>query len=201
MSEIARQHGIPSPLARLAPTLASGLLLIAAAACASSPGADTDERAAPTRQVLRVGSTAAVEMYTEAGIGESVIMAPSEAVWEVLPAVFEQLEIPVNRRDVRVPELGNLGYQARRVEGRRMGNYIDCGTNLSGQLANLYEIQLSILTRLADGPEGTTVVTTTVDAYGEPRSTSGNQVHCQSREVLEKRVAELVAERLGVIGG
>ncbi len=148
-----------------------------------------------------MGSTAAVEMYTEAGIGESVIMAPSEAVWEVLPAVFEQLEIPVNRRDVRVPELGNLGYQARRVEGRRMGNYIDCGTNLSGQLANLYEIQLSIITRLADGPEGTTIVTTTVDAYGEPRSTSGNQVHCQSREVLEKRVAELVAERLGVIGG
>jgi hypothetical protein len=82
-----------------------------------------------------------------------------------------------------------------------MGNYIDCGTNLSGQLANLYEIQLSIITRLADGPEGTTIVTTTVDAYGEPRSTSGNQVHCQSREVLEKRVAELVAERLGVIGG
>lgn len=197
---IASQHVASSPSARLVPTLATALTL-AAAACASNTGSGTDEGPTPSRQVLRVGNAAAIEMYTEAGRGESVVMAPSEEVWEVLPDVFEQLEIPITRRDARVPELGNLGYQARRVEGRRMGNYIDCGTNLSGQLANLYEIQLSVVTKLSDGPEGTTVVATTVDAYGEPRSTSGNQVHCQSREVLERRVAELVAEKLGVIVG
>lgn len=200
MSKIAVRHTNQSP-ARFVSALSTGLLVLAAGGCASSSGSSAGEAAAPTRQVLRVGNAAAIEMYTEAGRGESVVMAPSDDVWEVLPAVFEQLEIPIDRRDPRVPEMGNLGYQARRVEGRRMGNYIDCGTNLSGQLANLYEIQLSIVTKLADGPEGTTVVTTTVDAYGEPRSTSGNQVHCQSREVLERRVAELVAEKLGVIGG
>jgi hypothetical protein len=82
-----------------------------------------------------------------------------------------------------------------------MNSYVDCGSNLSGQLANAYDVTLSVVTRLSDGPPGTTIVATTIDAYGEPRTTSGNQVHCQSREALERRVAEIVAEKLGVIGG
>lgn len=199
MKTIPQLHGRSAPGSALT-ALATLSLVGVMAACAASTPSDPPERAAPTRQVLRVGS-AAVEMHTEAGVGQNVIMAPSENVWQVLPSVFEQLEIPITRRDPRLPEIGNLGYLARRVEGRRMGNFIDCGTNLSGQLANLYEIQLSIITRLSDGPEGTTVVTTTVNAYGQPRTTSGNQVHCQSRETLEKRVAELIAEKLGAIVG
>ncbi len=200
MSRTTRHSPGPSTTWRALAAMGAGLLLGATTGCASSPAPEPADRGGPTRQVLRVGS-AAVEMHTEAGVGQSVIMAPSDKVWQVLPSVFEQLEIPITRRDSRVPEIGNLGYWARRVEGRRMGNFVDCGTNLSGQLANLYEIQLSIVTRLSDGPEGTTVVTTTVDAYGQPRTTSGNQVHCQSRETLEKRVAELLGEKLGAIVG
>ncbi|MEJ2205378.1 MAG: hypothetical protein P8170_14870 [Gemmatimonadota bacterium] len=199
MTTISQPRRRPAPGSALA-ALATGFLVGVTAACASSPSSDPPDRAAPTRQVLRVGN-ASVEMYTQAGVGQSVVLAPTDKVWQVLPSVFEELEIPVTRLDPRVPEIGNPGYWARRIEGRRMGNYLDCGTNLSGQLANLYEIRLSVVTTLSAGPEGSTVVTTTVDAYGKPRTTSGNQVHCQSREALEKRVAELSAEKLGVIVG
>lgn len=181
---------------RAVATLASIGLIGASIGCASS--SDPPTRAAPTRSVMRIGNEAPIEMYTEPGRGESVVLAPSPDVWKVLSDVFEQLEIPVTRSDPRVPEIGNLGYPARRIEGKRMGTYIDCGTNLGGQLANSYEITLSVMTRLTDGPTGTTVVTTIVDANGVPRATSGNQVHCQSREVLERRVAEIIAEKLGV---
>ena len=151
--------------------------------------------------MVRIGTSAPIEMYTEAGRGESAVLAPSQDVWRILADVVERLEIPVTRRDPRSMEMGNLGYQTRRVEGKRMASYIDCGSNLSGRLANSYDITLSVMTRLTNGAEGTTIVTTTVDAYGKPRATSGNQVHCQSREVLEQRVPELIAEMLGVPGG
>ena len=36
-----------------------------------------------------------------------------------------------------------------------------------------------------------------VDAFARARTTSGNQVHCQSREVLESEIVRLVAGRLG----
>ena len=179
--------------------LAFLLLTVAAAGCASSTSEPT--RAAPTRTSVRIGNEAPIEMYTEAGRGESTVLAPSADVWGVLASVFEQLEIPVTRSDHRIPEMGNLGYRARRVEGKRMSSYLDCGTNLGGQLANQYDITLSVITRLSDGPTGTTIVVTTVDAYGEPRATSGNQVHCQTRDALEDRISELIAEKLGVIRG
>jgi len=173
--------------------------LVATAACASSSG--PTDTPAPTRSVVRVGSSTAIELHTEAGLGTSTVLAPSADVWAVLPAVFEQLDIPVTRSMPSIPEMGNMGYLARRVEGKRMNSYVDCGSNLSGQLANSYDITLSVVTRLSDGPPGTTIVATTIDAYGEPRTTSGNPVHCQSRAVLERRIAEIVAEKLGVIGG
>jgi hypothetical protein len=198
MKTIPQPH-IHSPPGSASRVLATTFLVGVVSACASSSSAPPD-RAAPTRQVLRVGN-AAVEMYTQAGVGQTVVLAPTEQVWQVLPSVFEQLEIPVTQLDPRVPEIGNVGYWARRIEGRRMGSYIDCGTNLSGQIANLYEIRLSVVTTLSAGPEGSTVVTTTVDAYGKPRTTSGNQVHCQSRQALEERIAEIIADKLGVTAG
>ena len=179
--------------------LAAVLLLSATSACASS--SDPPGRAVPQRSVVRLGNAATVEMYNEAGMGESTILAPSRDVWRVLTDVYERLEIPVTKRTPSMLEMGNLGYKARRVEGRRMSRYVDCGSNLTGQLANSYEVTLSVITRLTDGPEGATVVTTTVDAFGKPRGTSGNEVHCQSRQTLEKRVPELIAEMLGVIVG
>jgi hypothetical protein len=154
----------------------------------------------PERTTLRVGNAAPIEMYTEAGRGERTVRMAADSVWKVLPEVFEALDIPVTRSVPHLMEMGNLGYVARRVEGKRMNNYVDCGTNLSGQLANLYEVTLSVVVRLTEDPNGGgTVVQTVVDAYGQPTSTSGNQVHCHSRETLEERVGELVWEKLRIL--
>lgn len=176
-----------------------GLTLLGAAACGGGSGpAATDAPMSP-RSTLRVGSAAPIEMYTEAGRGSMTVPMPADSVWEVLPEVFEALEIPVTRRVPSPREMGNLGFVARRVEGKRMNAWVDCGSNLSGQLANLYEVTLSIVVRLQEAEAGGTLVQTVVDAHGRPRSTSGNQVHCQSRETLEERVGQLVVEKLRIL--
>jgi hypothetical protein len=93
--------------------------------------------------------------------------------------------------------LGNSGFTARNLDGERMSHYLDCGRSNSGPRANLYDVTLTISTRVADSPDSEAVLATTVDAWAKPRMTNGNPVHCLSKTTLEQRLAEVVAERLG----
>ena len=140
---------------------------------------------------------AGVEIFTEPGVGARTINAESADVWAILPRVYRQLQIPVSLTDPGLKELGNRGYRAHRVEGDRMSKYVRCGTGMTRSLADEYDITLSVVTRLTDEPGGRTKVLTTVDAIGRPRAARGNPVRCESAGVLELRVAQLVAERLG----
>ncbi len=157
-------------------------------------------RPEPDRTMLRMYGFQAVEHYTEANrVADTLPVEPAD-VWAVLPAVYEQLGVPVSDTAPALMELGNPGYRTRRVEGRRMGSYVDCGVTHSGTLANLYEITLTVVSRAATAPEGGTVLTTTVDAWGRQTATSGNPVHCSSKGELEGRIVALVGEMLGLPG-
>ncbi len=183
----------------------SAVLLVPAAllpvwwGCASG-GSGGGEDATPTpaqvRSVVRVEGYAPVEIFNEPGVGVRTIAVETRTAWRALGGVYEQMGIPVTQSDPRSMQLGNPGYLARRVDGDRMNSFIDCGSDFSGPLANQYDITLSVVTRLTSkGPESTEVLTM-MDAYGKPRAVSGNSIHCQSRGVLEMRVAQKVADAL-----
>lgn len=185
--------------------LLTAAVLASSVACASSgsgsAGADADDSPplpAQTRNVLRVADYAPVEIYNEPGVGVRVVAASARNAWGVLGGVYEQMGIPVTQANPRAMQLGNPGYRARRVEGDRMNTFIDCGSDFSGPLANQYDITLSITTKLTPKDDESTEVLTVMDAYGRPQAVSGNPIHCQSRGVLEMRVAQAVAEALGV---
>lgn len=177
---------------------------VGTAGCASgssgSANAENDRPVVPDerRTILRVGNYERLELFSEPGVGVRTINVAAEVAWRALGGVYVELGIPVTSTNPQTMQIGNPGYSARRVGGDRMNTFVDCGSDLSGPLANQYEITLSISTRLtAKGPEETEVLTT-VDAFGEPRAVSGNMVHCGSRGVLELRVAQEVAEALGI---
>ncbi len=183
-----------SPSLRIALAL---LMVSTLGACASSgPGAAS--RPSPQRSMVEGGGFGGIELFTEPGVGERTIDAASADVWEILPSVFEQLQIPITLSDPGKKELGNQGYRARRIEGARMSKYFRCGTGMLGALADEYNITLSIVTRLTDAPGGGTRILTVVDAIGRPRATSGNPLRCESSGVLELRMAQLIAEMSGV---
>lgn len=175
------------------PGAARLVLPLVLAACAA-PAAQEPGRPAPQPSVLHVGGER-LEMHTEAGMSERTFGTPAERVWSVLPAVFEQLDIPVTLREGGT-QMGNAGYSAQRVEGKRMSTWIDCGTSLNGVLANAYSITLQVVVTLQPRGQQDTRVTAYVDALGQPRSTSGVPAHCNSKGTLEPRILELVAERL-----
>jgi len=137
-----------------------------------------------------------MEIRTQVSVGQRSFGVRADQVWAVLPQVFEQLDIPVTTQNRAALQMGNAGYVARRVEGKRMSTYLDCGTSLSGVLADAYDITLQLFVQLRPTSEADTEVTVTIDGLGEPRSTSGTPVHCSSKKVLEDRVTELVAEAL-----
>lgn len=179
----------------------AGLVAAAAAGCASGGGGGANEDTTPLpeqrRNVMRIAGYQPVELYNEAGVGVRTLEVAAETVWSVVGGVYAQMEIPVEESDPRVMQLGNPGYAARRIEGDRMNTFVDCGSNLAGPMANQYDITLAVVTKLTSkGPESTEILTM-VDAYGRPRAVSGNPIHCQSRGVLEQRVAQRIAEALG----
>ncbi|MEZ4416255.1 MAG: hypothetical protein R3E10_10970 [Gemmatimonadota bacterium] len=176
------------PLAALTP-----LVLLAACAGGRAPGSSGP---APTESTLRIGSSGRIEMRTEVSVGERSFGVPADGVWEVLPEVFEHLDVPVTIQDRAALQTGNAGYLARRVEGKRLSTYLDCGISLSGVLADVYDVTLQLLVQLRPTGASDTDVVVTIDGLAEPRSTSGTPVHCTSKKVLEERFTELVAEAL-----
>lgn len=187
----------------LLPTVAVVVTASAIGCASGSSGAGNsgnDAMAIPdqTRTVMRIGNYAPVEMWTEPGVGARTIQVAPELAWRVLGGVYSEMNIPVTATNPQAMQLGNGGYPARRIGGKRMNSFIDCGSDLSGPLANQLEITLTITTKLTAKEEGATEVLTTLDAWGEPRAVSGNPMHCQSRGVLELDIAKAVAEALGV---
>lgn len=196
---VLREDGIRTRLGML---MTAVFLAVTAAGCASGSGEGANDDGTPLpeqrRNVLRVAGYQAVEIYNEAGIGVRTLEMAAATVWGVVGGVYAQMEIPVEQSDPRVMQIGNQGYSARRIERDRMNTFVDCGSDLAGPLANQYDITLAVVTRLtAKGPESTEILTM-VDAYGRPRAVSGNPLHCQSRGELEKRIAQRIAEALGV---
>jgi hypothetical protein len=132
-------------------------------------------------------------MYNEPGVGSRLVDVPLDSVWLALPRVYELLGIPDAGADSEQMTFGNPGYRARRVEGKRLSNYIDCGMGSTAiPKADDYQVTLSVLTRLTPGEDGGTMVVTTLEATGKPRAVSGNPLYCQSKGTLEKRLGDLV---------
>ena len=165
-------------------------------ACASSgagvsgPGRTTVSVIAPS------GATRSIEISPTTFVNESILAATPTQVWTVLPAVFDQLQVEVTTVDSRSRVMGNAGYLARRVEGKRLSIYLECGSDFTGPYANQHDVTLSLMVQLTNAPENETVVTTVVNASAKPRAVSGTRLQCTSKRSLERRVVELIAEKL-----
>ena len=109
---------------------------------------------------------------------------------------FETLNLETPTVDARAFSIGNRGCRARRIEGKRLSTYLQCGSSISRPNADQYEVTLQRMVQLLDAPGGSTTVRTTLDAYARSRSSSVNAIHCTSKGRFERRVVELIREEL-----
>jgi hypothetical protein len=138
-----------------------------------------------------------VDLRHESTVGERAVDGTVTEVWAILPAVFEQLEIATTTIDPSEGVMGNASYRARRIEGRRMSDFLDCGRAMGREYADSYAVTLGVLVQLVTSPDGRTLVRTILDAYARDPSMSSGSVHCITWGSLERRIGDLVVEWLG----
>ncbi len=156
----------------------------------SPPGPDTVSR-------VYIPGGSGTEMHHEPGRAARFVLAPLDSVWLALPQVYDLLGISEVGAAPEEKLFGSRGFRVRRIEGKRLSTYLDCGSGATAvPRADDYEVTLSVLTSLSQPATGGTTVLTTVDATAKPRAVASNPVHCSSEGTLELRLWELLVEAL-----
>jgi hypothetical protein len=170
--------------------------LVAAAGCAGSnptPGAATPEQ----RVVVpgaggAAGGNAALNVVPSSGLSTHQFAHPIDAVWKVLPAVFDSVSVPVGLLDPTTHTIGNRGFKLRGKLGKvPLGRYIDCGTTQIGPNAESYDITLTLTAALMPAPGGGTSMSINMEASAKPLAFAQEPFRCGTKAALEKRVVDL----------
>lgn len=184
-----------------AAALAATLVLVPIATACASPGPEgprPDERG-----TMRIGGSASanVEITRTLSAYEDADPVDPARAWEALPLVYRALGLPVNQRDAAAHRLGVAAFRPRRIEDQPLSRYLECGRGITaGPLADAYQVDLWVDTRVVPDPAGagTATLATSVTANATPVANQGNTVTCESTGKLERRIAELVHQRLAI---
>jgi hypothetical protein len=182
--------------------LISGALLLAGCAGAGGPVSG----ASPQTTAISIGgdattgagSTVLVTSHREMRGSTHRVEAMIDEVWRVLPAVYQELGVPVGTVNTATRTLGNSDVTLNRtLAGDRVSRYLNCGSGQTGQpLADQYRVQATLLTVLHPEADGTTRVETRLNGTAANRATSGNAIACGTTGRLEARIAQALALRV-----
>ena len=164
--------------------------------CASSSTPSTAS-ARPATQTVVGGSAGSMTIANSTSSNVSRLAYAPDAVWRILPSVFDSVGITVNTIDPARKTIGNAQYKIRQRLGKSpLSRYLDCGSSQIGPNADSYDVLLTVLSTVApEGASGATL-TTVVEAQAKPVTYSQGYLRCSSRGGIEKSIADLVNARL-----
>ena len=144
--------------------------------------------------VTAAGSEARTSVATS---NVTTVTADLATTWRAMPAAFDSLKIPITSVDPAAHTIGNGEMQLRRRLGAvPLREYLNCGYTQNVPNTETYDVHISVMSQLTPAG-GATAVTTTVQGYARPVSTSGESVRCSSTGGLEIRLGALVAAAVG----
>ena len=184
---------------------AAVLLAWLATACASGgTAAGGSGEVVQTQRPVETGATGSgvpatlLRGVTEDYVRKTTIEATPEAVWGILPAVYEEFKLPANTLVAAERRIGvQTGRFRERVAGERAARVVSCGTASDGrEAADSYELSLDVVTTVAAAPGGGSELRTVVSGFAKPVFTSGEPVRCASTGRLEERLAAAARAKL-----
>jgi len=115
-----------------------------------------------------------------------------DEAWNRLPALLEELGLGITFLNAESFLIGHRGGVVRRIDGKRLSVYIDCGSGTTAQPnANLYAVTLAYEVQLIPlEVEGRARAEMRVEASAKPRDVSTAAVSCHSKGILERVVFE-----------
>jgi hypothetical protein len=169
----------------------------AVAACASSGVVSSRPGTETVRVMGGAGGAGSLQMTSSAAGLSTTVRAPVARVWSIMPAIFDSLGVAVTSLDAKGHVIANEGLKARRTLGKvLLSKYIDCGSTQIGPNAESYDIYATMQTKLEDGGDGTTKITTLFESAARPVQFSGDYRRCTTTGALEARLVELVQGQL-----
>lgn len=172
------------------------LCVLATAACA--PAADPGPRTSPPERVViasDAGSGIIIQRHQHLGMHTFPVAA--EQLWNKLPDAYAELGLPVPELDPtnRIVAVQNHTVM-RRLKTSPLSVYIDCGSDLTGQLADKNRVRMTVKTWLEPESATSTVVRTQLDASATSSERSG-WFECTTTGALEERIAHAIALQFG----
>lgn len=171
------------------------LALTALAACAPGPQPIPASRTDRTTVVIQTPTTSRhLETTHEASISSRTVRAAPEAVWALLPGIYEQMGIPVTQVDTGAKVIGTANRRLRRIDGQSLTTFFHCSSSYS--TAASLDVYVTVRTQVSDGGGGTSLLRTEGGAYAQGTG-AGSTVRCGSTGLLEARIAQRVQELAG----
>ncbi|MDQ8159664.1 MAG: hypothetical protein P3C09_13385 [Gemmatimonadota bacterium] len=187
--------------------LVASVLFSACASGGSTSGSVAGSR--PATETVRLGRLGSLTMSNTPTADVSRIPSSVDAVWRIMPSVFDSLGVPVATIDPAGRVIGNPGYKTRQRLGKApLSRYLDCGNTQIGPNADSYDVFLTVLTTVradaagadaagadAAGAAGASL-STIVEARARPVTYNQAYSNCSSKGGIERRITELVNARL-----
>lgn len=169
------------------------------AACASSGGAMAPDRPAVTNIGFQASDTdpARIHLWTveDIDVRSDTLVAAEGDVYRYVVAAYNELGIPLN--EVR-PDNRLIGAESARVrgalKGTRLSTYLRCGTNITGDVADQYDVYITALSQVQPLQQGA-AVHTYVQGFAVQGATSTNRIRCASSGRLEREILEHLQRR------
>jgi hypothetical protein len=167
----------------------------AAASGASGSGATSSPRVrTQTMGISTVGNLALTTV-----VDADVVSLPydAEAMFRILPSVYDSLGIQVTALDPARKQIGNSGFKIRNRLGKTpLSYYLDCGNAQIGPNADSYDVVLSVTSTVSAGGAGQSSLSTLVEAQARPATYNQAYTRCSTKGALEQKLVDLVNRRL-----
>jgi hypothetical protein len=176
---------------RIISLLCLGCLTACASSNTLSTGRTETMRAAGGAS-MNSGSTG-VSLSPSSSEYTAMVASSINNVWRVMPGVYQSLQISLTRLDQGSHTIGNEGFKAlKSLGGIPLSKYIECGTTQIGPNADSYDVHLSIVTQLTSNENGTTKITTNLEAAARPMAYAQEYSRCSTKGVLEAKLVDAV---------
>jgi hypothetical protein len=173
------------------------LVMLAAIACS---GARTPSGAAPpasTQTVkVAVGPQETVDITRVNDVRALELSASRDRVWTALMAAHDAIGTTPSVVDAGAGSASFLHQNSRRLMGRPISAYVDCGRSTSGARADVYNVTIRVQQVVRAQGSAATTLYTVLSAWARPMGMAGDAVQCFTVGTLEKKIAEIVQLRL-----
>lgn len=176
---------------RLAAAAAMTLGIAVAGGCASA-GSGPNEGGLE-RSTVTVDGVMDVALWRDMSLSSDTVDRLPAVAWPALLRAYASLQVPLQGADPAKRIVATQHFRAHsRFAGAPLSQFVDCGSNITGDIANSYEITMRLGTRI-DSTAAGSVLSSALSASATAVGSSAPPVHCSSRRTLERRLATMVA--------